>query len=263
MSAGGSLVTAFERPVVALVNGASRGIGLAIARELMADPDVECVVATARKATASSALGAAGSRLSARLVAVDMDVTEEQSVMAAARALAAATGRVDLVIHCAGMLHDEGAGIAPERRLADVDPVKIARSFAINATGPLLVAKHVAPLLPRHGRAVFASLSARVGSIGDNRLGGWYGYRASKAAQNMFTRTLSIELKRRVRGIVCVALHPGTVDTDLSRPFQGAVPPGTLCPVDRAARQLLEVIDGLGPADNGGFFANDGQPIPW
>ena len=172
-------------------------------------------------------------------------------------------GRVDLVIHCAGTLHDDGAGIAPERRLADVDPVKIARSFAINATGPLLVAKHVAPLLPRHGRAVFASLSARVGSIGDNRLGGWYGYRASKAAQNMFTRTLSIELKRRIRGIVCVALHPGTVDTDLSRPFQGAVPQGTLFPVDRAARQLLEVIDGLGPADNGGFFAYDGQPIPW
>ena len=151
----------------------------------------------------------------------------------------------------------------PERRLADVTPEHLQRAFAVNAIGPLLVAKHVQALLPRRDRAVFASLSARVGSIGDNRLGGWYAYRASKAAQNMITLNLSIELRRRARGIICVGLHPGTVDTELSRPFQHNVPADRLFTPQRAARQLLDVIHGLEPADNGGFFAWDAQPIPW
>jgi NAD(P)-dependent dehydrogenase (short-subunit alcohol dehydrogenase family) len=263
MSEAASLVSAFGEPVVALVTGASRGIGLAVTRLLLADPGVECVVGAARKATTSTALNATGGSAKTRLRAIDMDIAEEQSIAVAAKTLAAETDRVDLVINCAGFLHDEAAGIIPERRLADIHPAKIARSFAVNATGPLLVAKHLEPFLPRRGRAVFASLSARVGSIADNRLGGWYGYRASKAAQNMFTRTLSIELKRRIRGIICVALHPGTVDTALSRPFQAGLPEGQLFPVDRAARQLLLVLNGLVPADNGGFFAFDGEPLPW
>ena len=151
----------------------------------------------------------------------------------------------------------------PEKRLADVSPVSLQRSFAVNAVGPLLVAKHFQGLLDREARAVFASLSARVGSIGDNRLGGWYAYRSAKAAQNMVTRNLSIELRRRARGVICVALHPGTVDTGLSRPFQSNVPEERLFSPERAAQQLLAVIDGLRPEDNGGFVAWDGQPIPW
>jgi NAD(P)-dependent dehydrogenase (short-subunit alcohol dehydrogenase family) len=136
-------------------------------------------------------------------------------------------------------------------------------AFAVNGAGPLLLAKHLEPLLPRRERAVFASLSARVGSIGDNRLGGWYAYRASKAAQNMFIRTLAIELARRARGAICVALHPGTTDTELSRPFQGGVPESKLFTAERAVEQLLRVIDGLGPGDTGRFIAWNGERIPW
>lgn len=262
MTSEDSVVSAFQEPATALVSGASRGIGLALVKQLLADCSVEHVFASARHARTTGSLADLARVHAARLTPVDMDVTDEPSVCAAARLVAARSARLDLVMNCAGLLHD-GAGIGPERRLADIDPAHIARSFAVNATGPLLVAKHFAPLFPRRDRVVFASLSARVGSIGDNRLGGWYGYRASKAAQNMFTRNLSVELKRRSRGIVCVALHPGTVDTELSRPFQGRVPADRLFTAERAAQQLLEVVNGLGPQDNGAFFAWDGQPIPW
>ncbi len=173
---------------------------------------------------------------------------------------------LNLVLNVAGLLHrydHQGAGPGPERRLADVTPDWLVESFRVNAAGPLLIAKHVQSLLPRREHAVFASLSARVGSIEDNRLGGWYAYRGSKAAQNMFTRGLAIELKRRCPGIVCVGLHPGTTDTGLSAPFQRGVPAGKLFSPDRAAGHLLAVIDGLGVQDNGSFRAWDGQPIPW
>jgi NAD(P)-dependent dehydrogenase (short-subunit alcohol dehydrogenase family) len=133
----------------------------------------------------------------------------------------------------------------------------------VNGAGPLLLAKHLEPLLPSRQRAVFASLSARVGSIGDNRLGGWYAYRGAKAAQNMYLRTLSIELARRARGTICVALHPGTTNTDLSQPFQGRVPADKLFSPRLAVEQLLGVIDRLALADNGGFYAWNGDPIPW
>ena len=133
----------------------------------------------------------------------------------------------------------------------------------MNAIGPLLVAKHFQILLPPQERSIFANLSARVGSIGDNHLGGWYAYRASKAAQNMVTRNLAIELRRRAQGLICVALHPGTVDTGLSRPFQSKVPANRLFSAERAAKQLLKVMDGLRPDDSGGFFSWNGERIPW
>jgi NAD(P)-dependent dehydrogenase (short-subunit alcohol dehydrogenase family) len=151
----------------------------------------------------------------------------------------------------------------PEKRLADLSADALARAFAVNAIGPLLVARHFEPLLAHGERAVFASLSARVGSIEDNRLGGWYAYRASKAAQNQFTRTLAVEWARSRRNVICVALHPGTTDTDLSRPFQGNVPAGKLFEVDYAVTQLLQVIDRLQPADSGQFLAWNGDRIPW
>ncbi|MDX2315607.1 MAG: SDR family NAD(P)-dependent oxidoreductase [Gammaproteobacteria bacterium] len=255
-------LASFARPIVAIVNGASRGIGLAFVKGLLADSSVERVFATSRHGASDEVLAGFASGGNDRLRALDMDITVEASVAAAATAVKAIVGRVDLIVNCAGLLHD-GANLQPEKRLTDVTPANLERSFAVNAIGPLLVAKHFQDLLHGQERAVFASLSARVGSIGDNRLGGWYGYRASKAAQNMITRNLSIELRRRARGIVCVALHPGTVDTGLSRPFQGNVPEDRLFSPDRAARHLLGVIDGLGPEDNGGFFAWDDQPIPW
>ena len=135
--------------------------------------------------------------------------------------------------------------------------------FAINAAGPALVAKHLLPLTPKARTSVFAALSARVGSIGDNRLGGWFAYRSSKAALNMLIRTLAIEYRRTRPSGICVALHPGTVNTTLSAPFQAGMLDGKLFTPSRSAAALLSVMDGLGPDANGGFFAWDGSQIPW
>jgi len=255
-------LTRFEGPVNVMVQGASRGIGAALCAALGASPSVAHVVATSREPDESEALAAVRRDIGDRLLAVPLDVTSEPSIQTAARAVADRLETLSLIINCAGLLHDS-EWLQPERRLSEVAPDALQRSFAVNALGPLLVAKHFAGLLPRRERAVFASLSARVGSIGDNRLGGWYAYRASKAAQNMLTKNLSIELPRRHRGTLVVALHPGTVDTGLSAPFQSRVPDEQLFDAPRAARQLLEVIDGLTMDDNGGFFAWDGQPIVW
>ncbi|MFL0419449.1 SDR family NAD(P)-dependent oxidoreductase [Sphingomonas sp. 179-I 2A4 NHS] len=214
----------------AVIIGASGGIGAALA-DALAEED-----ATVR-----------------RFSRPELDLTDEASIAAAA----ASVGTPDLVVVATGLLHDGERG--PEKALRDLDPAWLAEQYAINAIGPALVAKHFLPVMPRSGRSVFAVLSARVGSISDNRLGGWYGYRASKAALNQFVRTLAVEDKRRNdRGIV-IALHPGTVDTRLSQPFQQSgrdiFTPG------RAAVQLLDVLDGLKPQDSGKFFAWDGTEI--
>lgn len=184
----------------------------------------------------------------------EIDILDEGSIAAAA----AKAGVPALVIVATGLLHEGERG--PEKSLRDLDPAWLARQYAVNAIGPALVAKHFLPIMPGKGaRSVFAVLSARVGSITDNRLGGWYGYRAAKAALNQFVRTLAIEDKHRNdRGIV-VALHPGTVDTRLSKPFQASG--RDLFQPGRAAVQLLDVIDGLKVTDSGRHFAWDGAEI--
>ncbi len=214
----------------AVVIGAGGGIGAALA-DALAEEDNDVI----------------------RLTRAELDLTDEPTIAAAA----ARAGTADLVIVATGLLHDADHG--PEKALRDLDPLWLARQYAVNAIGPALVAKHFLPILPRTGRSVFAALSARVGSISDNRLGGWYGYRASKAALNQLIRTLAIEDKRRNdRGIV-VALHPGTVDTRLSKPFQQSG--RDLFQPDRAAVQLLDVLDALKPTDSGKLFAWDGAEI--
>lgn len=254
-------LSSFARPVTALVAGASRGIGLAFVRALASSPQVHRVWAGCRDPESAPALAELAAGCDAVRV-LRLDVTEETSLAEAAQAVAADGAPLDLVINCAGLLHRPD-GLQPERRLAEVRADWLLESFAVNGAGPLLLAKHFEPLLPRRERAVFASLSARVGSISDNRLGGWYAYRGAKAAQNMFLKTLSIELARRARGAICVALHPGTTATDLSRPFQGGVAEEKLFSTERAVNQLLRVIDDLLPGDNGGFFAWNGEKIPW
>ncbi|NNL64798.1 MAG: SDR family oxidoreductase [Myxococcales bacterium] len=246
----------------ALVQGGSRGIGLALVRDLLLRPDVGRGIATARRPEASDGLRELRESHGDALTLVALDASDEPSIAAAAEGVAGSVDRLHLLVNCAGILHD-GEAIQPEKRIEHVDPAVLRRVFEVNAFGPLLVAKHFHALLAHDERAVLANLSARVGSLSDNRAGGWYAYRASKAAQNMFTRNLAIELRRRARNLICVALHPGTVDTGLSRPFQGSVPPEQLFPAERAARQLLEVIDSLEPDDSGGFFAWDRAPIPW
>ena len=185
-----------------------------------------------------------------------LDLTDEASIATAAASL---TTPPTLVIVATGLLH--AVAQRPEKSMAELDPVALARQFAINAIGPALVAKHFLPAQPRAGRTVFAVLSARVGSITDNRLGGWYGYRASKAALNQLVRTLAVEQRRRNDRSIVVALHPGTVDTALSRPFQAGVAADQLFTPTRAAVQLLDVLDGLRPVDSGRLFAWDGTEI--
>ena len=166
-----------------------------------------------------------------------------------------------LVLCTAGLLH--GAELQPEKRLSQVRRGALERSFAVNAFGPLLLAQALEPLLQREQPVHFASLSARVGSIGDNQLGGWYAYRAAKAAQNQLLRTLAIEWRRRLPLATVTLLHPGTTATGLSEPFRGGVPPERLFSPQRAAEQLLTVLASQGPEQSGSFLAWDGQPIPW
>ncbi|QNQ11342.1 SDR family NAD(P)-dependent oxidoreductase [Sphingomonas alpina] len=227
----------------AVVIGASGGIGGAFEAALIEEGAFDLVHGFARSGS--------GRR--------HIDLTNEASIAAAAAVVA--TGPAPTLIFVAtGLLHQDDHG--PEKAYAELDPDWLARTLAINAIGPALLAKHFLPLLPRTGRTVFAALTARVGSIADNRLGGWYGYRASKAALNMLIRTLAIEERRRNSSSIVVGLHPGTVDTALSRPFQGNVTPGNLFAPDRAAVQLLDVIDGLRAPDSGKFFGWDGAEIP-
>ncbi|MCC5866975.1 MAG: SDR family NAD(P)-dependent oxidoreductase [Gammaproteobacteria bacterium] len=242
-----------------LVVGASRGLGREFVRQLLHCPDVGRVWAACRR---PASLTLPADTPTALLHPLTLDVTDEASIAAAAAVLEQDSNSLRLILNVAGVLHTP-EGMQPERRLADVQAEHMLWSYRVNALGPLLVAKHFSQLLPRSDPAVFASLSARVGSIGDNRLGGWYAYRAAKAAQNMVTRNLSIELPRRYRGLLCVGLHPGTVDTELSSPFQANVPEGKLFSVERAVRQLLAIINALGPEDQGSCIAWDGQRIPW
>ena len=189
---------------------------------------------------------------------IPLDLTNEATIAKAADAVRD-RGPFDLVFVASGYLHEQGEG--PEKDWRHLDASELARNFAVNAAGPALVAKHFLPLLPREGRSGFAALSARVGSISDNRLGGWYGYRASKAALHQLVRTLSVELSRKRPDAFCVALHPGTVDTGLSKPFQRNVPEGKLFSPAYSAQQLLAVLESLEPADSGRIFAWDGKEI--
>lgn len=187
-----------------------------------------------------------------------LDILDEASIAAAAESVRAGPPPT-LIVVATGLLHDDGNG--PEKSMTALDPDWLARSFAVNAIGPALVAKHFLPLLPKGQRSVFAALSARVGSISDNRLGGWYGYRASKAALNQLIRTLAIETRRLNDRAIVVGLHPGTVDTRLSKPFQANVAAGQLFDPGRAAVQLLDVIDELGVKDSGNVLSWDGSTI--
>ncbi|HSN72532.1 MAG TPA: SDR family NAD(P)-dependent oxidoreductase [Steroidobacteraceae bacterium] len=246
----------------ALVVGASRGIGLEFVRQLARESCFATVHAACRDPQRAEALAdIAGTSPHVQPVAID--IASEDSIEAACRAVSQASPQLHLVVNAAGMLHDASRDVEPERRLTSVKSESLARAFAINGAGPLLLARYLEPALSHGGRAVFASLSARVGSIADNRLGGWYAYRMSKAAQNMALRTLSIEWVRQRKNIAVVALHPGTTDTDLSKPFQRNVPPEKLFTPERSVRQLLKIIDDITPAESGRFIAWDGSAIPW
>lgn len=236
-----------------MVFGATGGIGSALVRRLAARPDVTRIHA--------------GSRVPAdfggdpRIKPFAFDLSDETTI-ADACAAAGAEGPIDLVVVATGTL-TRANGAWPEKTWRALSAEGMAELFAINAIGPALIAKHALPLLRKPGRSVYAALSARVGSITDNRLGGWHSYRASKAALNMMVRNFALELTRRNPQGIAVALHPGTVDTALSEPFQRGVMAGKLFTPDDAAGRLLAVIDALTPADSGKLLAWDGSEIPF
>lgn len=234
----------------AVVVGASGGLGAALVAALLDRPEFATVAALSR-GIVDDDVG------TGRLRRGRIDVGDEASI---ARAAGALPGPVRLVVVATGLLHDES--VQPEKSYRALDADALMRSYRINAVGPALVAKHMLPLMARPGRSVFAALSARVGSIGDNRSGGWHGYRASKAALNMILRNLAIETQRRSPETLCVGLHPGTVDTALSRPFQRGVADGRLFTPAWSAGRLLAVIDGLDGAQSGCVLDWDGKIVP-
>lgn len=226
---------------LAVVVGASGGIGRALCDQLAASASFSRVIALSRRGDPF------------------IDLVREDSIAEAASHVARTGLPLRLVINAAGFLHGEGR--SPEKSIRQLDAAHMSHAFAVNAIGPGLLMKHFLPMLPNTGKSMFATLSAKVGSIGDNHLGGWYSYRASKAALNQLVRTAAIELRRRAPDALCVALHPGTVDTALSRPF--AKSGLSVQTPQEAASRLLQTLDRLGAESTGGFFTQHGEPLPW
>ncbi|MDA7787771.1 SDR family NAD(P)-dependent oxidoreductase [Sphingomonadaceae bacterium] len=234
-------------PRSAAIFGASGGIGAALTKALAARGTT--VFAGSRSGDVPAGEG---------ITSFTFDLDDEASIEAAAGQMRDLTPQ--LVIVASGVLTlPDGTG--PERSYRKLDPAAMARVLALNTIGPAIIAKHMLPLFNRNERSVFAALSARVGSIGDNGLGGWHSYRASKAALNMLLKNFALELGRTHQQSVVAGLHPGTVDSSLSEPFQSGVPEGKLFSPDQSAGYLLDVIDGLVPEDSGGVFDWQGEEI--
>lgn len=236
----------------ALVTGASGGIGHAVVDALLESGRPGRVIGVSR---------AGHSHADPRFESLALDVSEPEGLAALTQALDATP--LHLVFNAIGMLHDERFGIGPEKKLDDLDAEAMSRLYHVNAVTPALLLKALQPSLKGRHPALVASLSARVGSIADNRMGGWYAYRASKAAHNMLMKTAAVEL-RRLNPQVCVAcLHPGTTDTALSKPFQARVPAEKLFTTGFVAERMLAVLDDCGPEQSGAFLDWAGDPVAW
>ncbi len=245
----------------ALIIGASQGIGFGFVQQLLANPFVDKIYATYRHPDSASSLLSLSENYPQKLTCLTVDITDENQVIAMAETLKTLTEKLNLVINCVGLLHDQS--IQPEKSLRQINPEHLLKYFQVNSIGSVLLAKHLLPLLNHQERNIFAAISAKVGSIGDNHLGGWYGYRSSKAALNMLMRTISLEYRRKSPQTIVVCLHPGTTDTQLSKPFQKNVPPEKLFSVEKTVTQLLNVIERLTLQETGQFFSWDGNPLPW
>lgn len=246
-----ALLKSFGTPINAVVVGASGGIGGAVLGLLNDSPNVQNILALSRNLIPENQ----------KIKSAVIDLMDEDTIERAAVRAMSEMGIVHLIFVATGVLHNNEC--QPEKTYKNISPEWISRVFAINATGPMMIAKHFVPLFPRRGKAVFASISAKVGSITDNGLGGWYGYRASKAALNQFTKTLSIEVQRKYSEAVCLALHPGTVDTPLSAPFQAAVSEDKLFTADYSANRLLQIVDQADSSNTGQLVAWDGEVLPY
>ena len=246
-------LSSFGLGLNAAIIGASGGIGRAFVDHLAESRSVTRVLGLSRSAPTSPPR---------KLSWHHLDLEDEDSIAEAAAAVKRTTDELHLIVVATGILHD-GERLRPEKTWRRITRPGMEQVFRLNTIGPSLVAKHFLPLLASDRKSVFAAISAKVGSIGDNHLGGWYAYRASKAALNMVIKTLAIELARRNPQALCVGLHPGTTDTALSKPFQGGVPEERLFTPADSTRRLLEVLDGLTPEDSGCLYSWDGRRIPF
>lgn len=233
-----------------VIIGASGAIGQALVNQLSVADQAIVIYAFSRSHKTFE---------STKVKSFFIDLENESSIKSAA-SLAKNKDGIDLIIVATGLLHSDT--ISPEKSLRDLTAEKFKQLFATNTIGPALVMKHFLPLLSKDRKSIFAALSARVGSINDNKLGGWYAYRASKAALNMVIRTASIEMSRQNKHAIVVGLHPGTVDSPLSKPFQQGTPVEKIFTPEYAATKLLQVIIKLTPESTGKFFAWDGTEIP-
>lgn len=250
-----------ETDQTTLIVGASRGIGLAWARHALETSKTRQVIALSRTAPDHPSLLALKNQFGDRLCLLAMEITDADSVAQAADQIDAKS--IGCLINTTGVLHDKAQGIRPEKRFEDLSLDVLEEVMRVNAFGTALLLKFFLPKMVSDQRAIFAAISARVGSIEDNRIGGWYAYRASKAALNQLLKTASIEARRRYPNLIIASLHPGTTDTDLSKPFQANVAPEKLFRPEFVVEQLVAVLAGLSPEQSGGFFAWDGQAIPY
>jgi NAD(P)-dependent dehydrogenase (short-subunit alcohol dehydrogenase family) len=248
-------------PEICLVAGANRGIGLALVNALLEDDATKRVIATHRPDADLNGLNELSGHYSGKLDLQALDFETNDSLDTFSGYLARLEQPVDLAIHAAGILHE--GNIEPEKSFVQCNTGNLRRMFEVNSIGPLMVAQALLMAQPRKHPFTFAALSAMVGSIGDNRLGGWYGYRASKSALNQFIKTLSIECRHRFPYASIVAIHPGTTDTELSRPFQRGVKPGKLYTPAQSAARILDVLSAVDPDQSGRFLNWDGRQIPW
>ncbi|XP_017620713.1 uncharacterized protein LOC108464944 isoform X3 [Gossypium arboreum] len=242
---------------VSMVQGASRGIGLEFVKQLLEKNGKGHVIATCRNPTKATALLELKNQFAERLNVLPLDVTVESTIEESARSITERYGSLNLLINASGILSIPSV-LQPETTLSKVQKSSMMLAYEVNAVGPILVIKHMWPLLKVGGLlgtdrdvAVVANISARVSSIGDNRLGGWHSYRSSKAALNQLTKTISVEFERKKDPIACILLHPGTVDTDLSRPFQRNVPAEKLFAKEFSVQKLLNIINNAKQRDNG------------
>ncbi|MEL6553152.1 MAG: SDR family NAD(P)-dependent oxidoreductase [Cyanobacteria bacterium J06621_11] len=245
----------------ALVVGATQGIGLEFVKQLLQESRIEHLFATYRSSQTADALLSLAQAHPQKLHCLPMDLTQEDQIQTGIAQLSAIAPNLHFAINCVGLLHNETQ--QPEKALRQLNTENLLHYFHVNSIGPALLAKHLLTVLKHSEPSLFATISAKIGSISDNRIGGWYGYRASKAALNMFLKTASIEYRRRSPKTTIVMLHPGTTDTGLSKPFQRGVPPEKLFSTERTVSQLLSVLSDVKAEDSGEFFSWDGARLPF
>ena len=238
----------------ALIQGGTSGLGQALVDRALESGEFEQIFVTTRDLKRITIEDS-------RVIPIELDLMSDTSINEASEQIASHTEKLNLVVTTAGILKDESVGVRPEKKLADLTRSKLEIVFSVNCFGPFLWYAALGHLIRHREALVVATLSARVASVGDNRLGGWHSYRASKTAQNMLTKNLSLELSRTNPRAVIVGLHPGTVDTGLSKPFQKGVPSNKLFSPEQSAAYLWDVLHTLTPERTGQVIAWDGQMI--